>query len=166
MRSFNKIYFPLLTYCVLLFVLLFFTMKTEYNLTGYSYYVDNYSNIVIFEVGVWEKESYPIEVAEDNAVHVLQAVLPISQANNLWKVNLFLISLFVAGFFVLFNKLLMSKKLLKWYAAIYFLCLIVFIVWDCISYKEIMNDIAQYTTKLLGDKCKMQITLLTCIFLL
>lgn len=147
MRSFNKIYFPLITYCVLLFVLLIITMKTEFNLTGYSFYVDNNSKVVIFEEGVWEKESYPIEVAEDNAVHVLQAVLPITQANNLWKVNIFLISLFVAGFFVLFNKVLLPKKILKWYAVIYVFCLIVFIVWDSILYKEIMKEIAQYTTK-------------------
>ncbi|WP_102272979.1 hypothetical protein [Cytobacillus massiliigabonensis] len=149
MRRFDTRYFPFITYCVLLFVLLFFTMKTDFNLIGYSYYMDNHSNVLTIEEGVWEKESHSIEVAEDNAIHVLQAVLPITQANNLWKVNVFLISLFASGFFVLFNKFLMSKKFLKWYAAIYFLCLIVFVVWDSISYKEIMKDIAQYTTKLL-----------------
>ncbi len=149
LRRFDTRYFPFITYCVLLFVLLFFTMKTDFNLIGYSYYMDNHSNVLTIEEGVWEKESHSIEVAEDNAIHVLQAVLPITQANNLWKVNVFLISLFASGFFVLFNKFLMSKKFLKWYAAIYFLCLIVFVVWDSISYKEIMKDIAQYTTKLL-----------------
>lgn len=149
MRSFDKRYFHLITYCVLLFVLLFFTIKTEINLSGYNYYVDNNSNVLIIEKGIWEKESYPIEVTENNAGHVLRAVLPITQANNLWKVNIFLISLFVGGFIVLFNKFLMPKKSLKWYAAIYFFSLIVFIVWDSITYKTIMKEIAEYTTKLL-----------------
>ena len=54
-----------------------------------------------------------------------------------------IIAIFIAGFVWLFYSSTKPKENLKKYAMIYFLCLVIFVVWNVQTHNEILENIAQ-----------------------
>ncbi|KQL34344.1 hypothetical protein [Psychrobacillus sp. FJAT-21963] len=94
--------------------------------------------ILTIEEGFVKKEKYNVQ---GTAIQAIKVMLPINQANEMWKLNIYILSLFITVFFVLFLKPLRPKKNLKMYIALYFLFLITFIIWDIYVHKEIIEEI-------------------------
>lgn len=132
----EKTLFPLLIYFSFVAILLLFTMITNFNLTGYHYYLNEESMSLTIEKGFVLKEIYNAQVTPIQAIKML---LPINEANDMWKLNIYLLSTFIA---VLFYKSYWPVKNLKMYVVFYFLCFTTFIIWNIIVHIEIMENIS------------------------
>ncbi|UYZ22463.1 hypothetical protein [Mesobacillus jeotgali] len=78
-----------------------------------------------------------------SAQEALGILLPINEANQLWKINIYTISLFAAAFIALVFSPFRPKRNFKWYVFLYFILLMAFIVWDINMHRDIAEEIAK-----------------------
>ena len=134
MRSLRLfIYFSLITILILL------TLKTNFNLTGYNYYLNEESMMLTIEERFVKKETYNVL---DTPIQAIKVMSPINKANEMWILTIFILSLFISIFFLLFFKPLNPIKNVQLYGAVFFLFLITFIIWDIYIYIEIIKEIS------------------------
>lgn len=126
-------YFSLVT------ILLLVTMKTNFNLTGYNYYLDEKSMLLTIEEDFVEKEIYDVQ---DTVIQPMKVMLLINKANDMWLLTIFIISLFISVLLVLVIKPLRPRKNIKLYVAIFILFLAAFIIWDVFVHIGIIEDIS------------------------
>lgn len=136
----NKRLLPLLIYFSLVTILMLLTMKTNFNLTGYNYYLDEKSMVLTIEEDFVKKEMF--NVKEDSVIQPLKVMLAINKANDMWLLTICILSLFISVFFVLFFKPLRPRKNVELYVVVYILFLTTFIIWDFYIHKEIIEEIS------------------------
>ena len=132
-------------------------MKTNFNLTGYTYDVDEGTTVMTIQEGFLKKKTYNVEISEVESKQLLQPLqdvaLPIYQAQSLWKRDIHIISLFIAGLYGLFYSSLRQKKNFKWYVTVYMLIFTLLIGWEINAYQNIFEDLrrlSDYTNNLKG----------------
>lgn len=113
-------------------------MKTNFNLTGYSYYLDEKSMVLTIQEDFAKKEMYNVQ---DNVIQPLKVMLAINKANDMWLLTIFILSLFITVCFVLFYKPLRPRKNVKLYVVVYILILTTFIIWDLYVHIGITEEI-------------------------
>lgn len=123
----------------MLTILMLLTLKTNFNLTGYNYYLDEESMMLTIEERFVKKEMYNVQ---DTPIQALKVMLPINQANEIWNFNVYILSLFISVLFVLFYKPLRPRKNVKLYVGLYVLFLITFIIWDIYIHTEMIEEIS------------------------
>ncbi|MCK1998647.1 hypothetical protein MPH47_15690 [Psychrobacillus psychrodurans] len=134
----NKRFLPLFIYISLITILLL-TLKTNFNFTGYNYYLDEETMMLTIEEGFVKKETYNVQ---DSPIQAIKVMLPINKAHDMWGLTIFLSSLFITGIFLLFFKPSIPRKNLKLYGTVYFIFLSIFIIWDIYVHKEIIKEIS------------------------
>ncbi|MBO0587484.1 hypothetical protein [Sporosarcina sp. E16_8] len=147
----------LLIYASLVVILLLFTAKTNFNLTGYSYDWNEETMVLTIEEGFWKKKSYDVEIKDVDSKQLLQplrdVMLPINQAQSMWKRDIHIISLFIAGLFGLFYSSLRQLKNVKRYVTVYILIFALLISWEIKAYQNLYEDLrilSDYTNSLKG----------------
>lgn len=125
-------------------------MKTNFNLTGYTYDVDEGTTVITIQEGFLKKKTYDVEIREVESKQLLQPLqdvaLPIYQAQNLWKRDIHIISLFIAGLFGLFYSSLRQGKDFKWYVTVYMLIFALLIGWEINAYQNIFEDLRRLSS--------------------
>ncbi|WLR51728.1 hypothetical protein LC040_02145 [Bacillus tianshenii] len=91
------------------------------------------------EEGYLDKESYSVQVNEDNSIQAIYVMLSINSAKRLWKINIAILPVFIAGFFTLLER----PKYFKRLAGLYFLCLIGFILWDINQNQGVLEEVVE-----------------------
>ncbi len=134
----EKRFLPLFVYILLLTILLL-TLKTNFNLTGYSYYLDEKTMMLTIEEGFGKIETYNVQ---DSPIQAMKVMISINKAYDMWGVTILISSLFITGFFLLFVKPGIPRKIVKLYLTIYFIFLTVFIFWSIYRHKEIIQEIS------------------------
>jgi hypothetical protein len=99
-----------MVYFLIVISLLLFTKQTNFNLSGVQYQFDQ--ETMTIEKGILNKQ---VDEGKVTAQEALEIMLPINEANQLWKMNIYLISLFAAVFIALFFTPLRPKKYFRWY---------------------------------------------------
>jgi hypothetical protein len=122
----------------LIILLLLFTKQTDFNLSGVNYQFNQETMTMTIEKGILNKQ---VDEGKVTAQEALEIMLPINEANQLWKMNIYLISLFAAVFIALFFTPLRPKRYLKWYMLVYFILLAIFIIWDISIHKDLTGKI-------------------------
>lgn len=147
----------LLIYSLLVVILLLFTMKTNFNLTGYSYDLDTETMVLTIQDGFLKKKTFDVDIQEVESKHILYSIrdvmVPINQAQNLWKIDIYIISLFIAGLFGLFYSSLRQEKNFKWYVTVYMLTFALLMGWEINAYHNLFEDLhrlSDYTNRLKG----------------
>ncbi|WP_156972757.1 hypothetical protein [Mesobacillus selenatarsenatis] len=120
-------------------MLLLFTKQTNFNLSGVQYQFNQETMTMTIEKGVLDKQVVEKQVTSQDALDVM---LQINEADQLWKMNIYLISLFAAVFIALFFTPLRPKKYYKWYVFMYFIFLVTFVIWDVTVHKELAGKLA------------------------
>ncbi|MBT2642795.1 hypothetical protein J7I80_11200 [Bacillus sp. ISL-41] len=92
------------------------------------------------EKGMWTRQ---VDERQVTAQEALEIMLPLNEANQLWKINIYLIPLFVAAFIALVYSPFRPKRHFKWYVFLYFTLLMGFVVWDIAVHREITEEIAK-----------------------
>lgn len=92
------------------------------------------------EKGVWDKQMDERQVTAQEALEVM---LPINEANQLWKINIYLIPLFAAAFISLVYSPFRPKRNCKWYVFLYFIILVAFVIWDITVHRDIAEETAK-----------------------
>lgn len=138
----NKRFLLLLIY---LSILMLLTMITNFNLTGYNYHLNEETMMVTIKEGFVKKEVYD---AQENVFQLLQVMLAINKANDMWLLTIVTLSLFLTVFSILFLPPLKPRKNVKLYAVISILLLTAFISWDAYVHKEIIEEISNALNKL------------------
>lgn len=92
------------------------------------------------EKGGWNKQ---VDERQVTAQEALEVMLPINEANQLWKINIYLIPLFAAAFIALVYSPFRPKRNFKWYVFLYFILLVAFIIWDFTVHRDIAEEIAK-----------------------
>ena len=129
----------LLFYLSLVAILLLLTMKINFNLTGYNYYLDEKSMVLTIEKDFVKKEMYDVH---DNVIDPLKVMLLINKAYDLWLLTILVLSLFISVFVILFFKPLRPRKNVKFYVVVYIVFLAAFIIWDFYVHKELIEEIS------------------------
>ncbi|GAM16653.1 hypothetical protein SAMD00020551_4883 [Mesobacillus selenatarsenatis SF-1] len=124
---------------MLVTLLLLFTKQTNFNLSGVQYQFNQETMTMTIEKGVLDKQVVEKQVTSQDALDVM---LQINEADQLWKMNIYLISLFAAVFIALFFTPLRPKKYYKWYVFMYFIFLVTFVIWDVTVHKELAGKLA------------------------
>ncbi len=147
----------LFIYSLLVVILLLFTVATNFNLTGYSYDLNEETMVLTIQDGFLNKKTFDMEIGEGDSKLILQPIrdvmLPINQAQYLWKIDIFIISLFIAGLFGLFYSSLRQKKNFKWYVTMYMLIFALLIGWEINAYQNLFEELhrlSDYTSNLKG----------------
>ncbi|WP_318617574.1 hypothetical protein [Sporosarcina sp. YIM B06819] len=137
--------------------LFIFTEITNFNLTGYSYNLDEEITVLTIQEGFLNKKTYDVEIREDDSTQILQplrdVMLPIIQAQSLWVHDILIISFFIAGIFGLFYSSLRQEKNFKWYVTVYMLIFALLIGWEINAYQNLFEDLhrlSNYTSSLKG----------------
>ena len=145
----------LIIYSSLVVILLLFTLKTNFNLTGYSYDVDEGATVLTIQEGFLNNKTYDVNIREVESKQLLQPLqdvaLPIYQAQSLWKRDIHIISLFIAGLFGLFYSSLRQEKNFKRYVTVYMRIFALLISWEVTAYQNIFEDLrrlSDYTSSL------------------
>ncbi|MDV2682766.1 hypothetical protein RYX56_00105 [Alkalihalophilus lindianensis] len=115
--------FLLILFLAVVAISFLFVIFTEFNPVGYDYYLEEDESIMIIEEGFVQKERYQVEVTTSQALRV---VLPITEAKQLWNVNLAIFSLLVAAFGYVFKRYIRTRKYAKWYVLGFILALNLF----------------------------------------
>ena len=111
----NKKAYPLVIYISVVLILLLLTMTLNFNLTGYSYDLDEQSNVMTIGEDFVKKEEYSLQ---DTVVPVLQVMVAINKANEMWLHTILIFSAFISVFFVFVYKPLRPRKNLKLHVGI------------------------------------------------
>ncbi|MBT2692757.1 hypothetical protein [Bacillus sp. ISL-55] len=127
-----------MVYFLIVISLLLFTKQTGFNLSGVQYQFNQETMTMTIEKGVWDKQ---VDERQVTAQEALEIMMPINEANQLWKMNIYLISFFAAVFIALFFTPLRPKKYFKWYVFMYFILLAAFVIWDVTVHKELAGEI-------------------------
>lgn len=135
----NKRFLPYVIYFLFVTILLLVTMKTNFNLTGYNYYLDEKSMVLTIEEDFVQKEIFNVQ---ETVVQPMKVMLLINKAHDMWLLNISVIPLFISIIFVLFYKPLRPRKNMKLYVGIFILLFAAFIIWDVYVHKEIIEDIS------------------------
>ncbi|MBT2684750.1 hypothetical protein [Bacillus sp. ISL-37] len=107
-------------------------------MSGVNYQFNQETMTMTIEKGILNKQ---VDEGKVTAQEALEIMLPINEANQLWKMNIYLISLFAAVFIALFFTPLRPKRYLKWYMLVYFILLAIFIIWDISIHKDLTGKI-------------------------
>ena len=137
---------PVVLYIFLIAIFLIFIQKTDFNLTGYTYYFDEESSVLTIEKGYLNKElNHVIYNVQDNsnAAKALLIILPINKAYQLWAVTIIFLTFYLSCiFYIIFSK---KPRL---YLGLYLLFLIIFILGDLYIHKELIEEISNALNKL------------------
>ncbi|MED1603355.1 hypothetical protein [Alkalihalophilus marmarensis] len=105
---------------IVLAVVLIVTNKL--NPVGYAYSLSDDLSVITIEEGYLTKEVYQFEVETSEALRI---VLPITEANQLWELNVAIFALLVATFNLIYPKVIKPQTYSKWITAGFILLLIV-----------------------------------------
>lgn len=120
-------------------------MKLNFNLTGFSYDLDEQSNVITIGEDFVKKEEYSLQ---DTVVPVLQVMVAINKANEMWLLTILIFPVFISVFFVFVYKPLRPRKNVKLHVALAILFLVAFIIWDYYVHKEIIEEISNALNRL------------------
>jgi len=127
-------------YFLLVTLLLLFTVQTNFNLSGVHYQFDQENMTMTVEKGIWNKQ---VDESQVTAQEALEVMLPINEAKQLWKINIYTISLFAAILIALVYSPFRPKRNCKWYVFLYFIILVAFVVWDINLHRDTAEEIAK-----------------------
>ncbi|OLS37138.1 hypothetical protein BTR22_10680 [Alkalihalophilus pseudofirmus] len=105
---------------IVLAVVLIVTNKL--NPVGFNYFLSDDLSVITIEEGYISKEVYQFEVEKSDALRI---VLPITEANQLWELNVAIFALLVATFNLIYPKVIKPQAYSKWITAGFILLLIV-----------------------------------------
>ena len=95
--------------------------------------------VMTIEAGFWDKQ---VDERQVTAQEALEIMLPINEAKQLWKINIYIISLFAAILIAVVYSPFRPKKNVKWYVFIYLVLLVSFVIWDVTVHRDIAEEIA------------------------
>jgi hypothetical protein len=132
-------------YFLLVILLLLFTKQTGFNLLGVNYQFNQETMMMTIEKGLLDQQVVERQVTAQEALKIM---MPINEANQLWKMNIYLIPLFAAIFIALFLTPLRPKKNFIWYVSMFFILLAFLVIWDFSIHRELSGEIGEFLNSL------------------
>lgn len=122
---------------LLTFVLL---LTNKLNPAGFSYSLSDDLRVITIEEGYITKEVYQFKVETSDALRI---VLPITEANQLWELNVAIFALLVATFNLIYPKVIKPQTYSKWITAGFILLLIVLAAFHFNAHLELHRTISE-----------------------
>lgn len=107
---------------------------------GFNYSLNDDLSVITIEEGYISKEVYQFEVETSDALRI---VMPITEANQLWELNIAIFALLVATFNLIYAKVIKPQTYSKWITAGFIILLIVLAAIHLNAHLELHRTISE-----------------------
>ncbi|WEG15118.1 hypothetical protein PQ478_11260 [Alkalihalophilus pseudofirmus] len=130
----------LIIYMAIIVLAIVLIITNKLNPVGYAYSLSDDLSVITIEEGYLTKEVYQFEVETSEALRI---VLPITEANQLWELNVAIFALLVATFNLIYPKVIKPQTYSKWITAGFILLLIVLAAFHFNAHLELHRTISE-----------------------